>query len=53
AAQEQGLRGVRKAQVKLATFFLLRNEQRLARQVYSDMANENLERLALIRDELM
>ncbi|MEY4581123.1 MAG: hypothetical protein RL701_5826, partial [Pseudomonadota bacterium] len=39
AAQEQGLRGVRKAQVKLATFFLLRNEQRLARQVYSDMAN--------------
>jgi hypothetical protein len=53
AVQEQSLRGVRKAQVKLATFFLQRGEDELARQVYSDMANEDRLRLASIRDELV
>jgi len=51
--QETSLRGVRKAQVKLATFFLLRNEEALARQVFSDMANEDPARLVSIRDELI
>ncbi|HEX4354622.1 MAG TPA: DUF2254 domain-containing protein, partial [Polyangiales bacterium] len=50
--QEQSLRGVRKAQIKLATFFLMREEEPRARQVYIDMANEDLTRLASIRDEL-
>lgn len=51
--QEVSLRGVRKAQVKLATYFLLRGETALARQVYEDMSAEPRERLASIRDELM
>jgi hypothetical protein len=52
AVQEQSLRGVRKAQVKLATFYLMRSDELRARQVYSDMAGEDLTRLASIRDEL-
>jgi hypothetical protein len=52
AVQEQSLRGVRKAQVKLATFYLMRSDEPRARQVYIDMANEDLARLASIRDEL-
>ncbi len=42
AVQEQSLRGVRKAQIKLATFFLMRGDEARARQVYIDMANEDL-----------
>ncbi|MET0390903.1 MAG: DUF2254 family protein [Polyangiales bacterium] len=53
AVQEQSLRGVRKAQVKLATFFMLRGEETLARQVYHDMAHEDRALLASIRDELI
>ncbi|NOY91456.1 MAG: DUF2254 domain-containing protein [Deltaproteobacteria bacterium] len=51
--QETSLRGVRKAQVKLATHYLRRGAENLARQVYDDMACESRERLASIRDELM
>lgn len=50
--QEQGLRGVRKAQVKLATFFLAYGRHELAHEIYLDMANEDHPRLASIRDDL-
>jgi len=51
--QELSLRGVRKAQVKLATYFLVHGEEALARRVYKDMENERPERMASIRDELL
>lgn len=52
-AQEASLRGVRKAHIKLATYYLLHNEHDLARRVYEDMSDENLTRLVSIRDELL
>lgn len=52
AEHEQGLRGVRKAQVKLAAIFLEEGGTDLAREIYLDMASEDRSRLALIRDEL-
>ena len=52
-AQETSLRGVRKAQLKLASYFLLRGDEGLAREVYYDMKDERAERLASIRDELL
>ena len=51
--QEKSLRGVRKAQLKLATYYLLHDDEPLARLVFEDMRNERRERLASIRDELM
>lgn len=51
--QDASLRGVRKAQVKLATFFLERGDEARARRVQKDMADEGPERLASIRDELL
>jgi hypothetical protein len=51
--QDASLRGVRKAQVKLATFFLERGDEARARRVQRDMAEEGPERLASIRDELL
>lgn len=51
--QELSLRGVRKAQVKLATFYLLNGAEDLAREVFRDMEAERPERLASIRDELL
>jgi hypothetical protein len=51
--QESTLRGVRRAQVQLATFFLARGDPERARRVYDDMALERPERLASIRDELL
>lgn len=51
--QETSLRGVRKAQVKLATFYLLKGEEALAREVFDDMAGEQPQRLASIRNELL
>lgn len=51
--QETSLRGVRKAQVKLATYYLLEGEQGLAREVFEDMSGERPERLASIRNELL
>jgi hypothetical protein len=53
AMQENSLRGVRKAQLKLASYFLLRDEERLAREIWTDMRDERPERLASIRDELL
>jgi hypothetical protein len=53
AAEEKALRGVRKAQAKLATFYLLRGETAHARAIYEDMARESPERLRSIRDELL
>jgi hypothetical protein len=53
AVQERSLRGVRKAQIKLATFFLLRENGERARLVFLDMAADDHQRLASIRDELM
>jgi hypothetical protein len=50
--QESSLRGVRKAQVKLATYFLQKGDQTRARQIHEDMAAEDLVRMASIRDEL-
>jgi hypothetical protein len=52
-AQERSLRGVRKAQLKLASYFLLRGDEALAREVFRDMGDERPERLASIRDELL
>jgi uncharacterized membrane protein len=51
--QEASLRGVRKAQVKLATYYLLHGDEKLAREVYRDMKDEDENRLASIRDELL
>ncbi|HVZ33991.1 MAG TPA: DUF2254 family protein [Polyangiaceae bacterium] len=51
--QEASLRGVRKAQLKLASYFLLQGDEALAREVYQDMKDERPERLASIRDELL
>jgi hypothetical protein len=52
-AEEKALRGVRKAQAKLATFYLQRGEAAHARAIYDDMAQESPERLRSIRDELL
>lgn len=51
--QEASLKGVRKAQVKLASYFLLRGDHHHATLVYKDMANEDVQRIAAIRDELL
>ncbi|MCC6747662.1 MAG: DUF2254 domain-containing protein [Deltaproteobacteria bacterium] len=52
-AEERSLRGVRKAQLKLATYYLLREGEELARLIFRDMEHERPERLASIRDELL
>ena len=49
-AEEKALRGVRKAQAKLASFYLLRGHAPHARAIYQDMAQESPERLRSIRD---
>lgn len=51
--QESSLRGVRKAQVKLATYYLQRNETALARKIYRDMREERPDRLRSIRAEML
>jgi hypothetical protein len=50
--QEERLRDVRRVQVQLATFFLVRGDEARARRIHADMKDERPERLALIRDEL-
>jgi hypothetical protein len=50
--QEQGLKGVRKAQVKLAAYYLNVGEEDKARRIREDMEAEPRERLRAIRDEL-
>jgi hypothetical protein len=52
-AEERALRGVRKAQAKLASYYLLHDQQARARKIYEDMAHESPERLRSIRDELL
>jgi hypothetical protein len=52
-ANEASLRGVRKAQVKLAAYYLARDDRPRARKVYDDMAHEDVQRLRSIRDELL
>lgn len=49
---EERLRGVRRAQVRLATFFLMRGDEDRARRIQQDMADERPERLAAIHEEL-
>ncbi len=53
AAREASLRGVRKAQVRLATYYLLGSDEEAAREVFRDMRDERPARLASIRDELL
>lgn len=52
AVQEASLRGVRKAQVKVATYYLVNGDEVRARRVYEDMASEDPTRIGSIRDEL-
>jgi hypothetical protein len=52
-AQELALRGVRKAQAKLATYYLLHDQPARARRIYDDMASESPDRLRSIRDEML
>jgi hypothetical protein len=49
---EASLRGVRKAQIKLATFYLVEGAEDLARAIFRDMKDEVPGRLASIRQEL-
>lgn len=50
--QEKSLRGVRRAQVKLATMYLCHGAEAVARRIRDDMAEEPLERLRSIWQEL-
>jgi hypothetical protein len=50
--QEKGLLGVRKAQVKLAAYFLDAGEEAKARLIADDMSDEPAERLMAIREQL-
>lgn len=49
---DQGLKGVRKAQAKLAAYYLQAGERARAARIREDMAGEPRERLRAIRDEL-
>jgi hypothetical protein len=49
---EASLRGVRKAQIKLATFYLTNDAEDLARVIFEDMRAELPTRLTSIREEL-
>jgi hypothetical protein len=51
-SQEKGLLGVRKAQVKLASHYLLRGLEERARTICADMKDEPRERLLTIRQQL-
>ncbi|MCG8424533.1 MAG: DUF2254 domain-containing protein [Proteobacteria bacterium] len=50
--QEKGLLGVRKAQVKLAAYYLTAGEEQKARLIAKDMKSEPKTRLQVIRDQL-
>lgn len=52
-AQEKALRGVRKAQAKLAAYYLLAGAEPRARQICADMRVEATDRLRSIRDEML
>ena len=50
--QESALSGVRKAQVKIATYYLSCGDSERARRIYDDMRHESQERLRTIHLEL-
>ena len=50
---EKALRGVRKAQVKLATYYLVHGADGHAQRICDDMRSESPERLASIRAEML
>lgn len=50
--QEASLRGVRKAQIKLATHYLVHGDEPHARRIFQDMRGERKERIDGIRAEL-
>ena len=52
-AEERALRGVRKAQAKLASHYLLSGDPARARRIHDDMAHESPDRLRSIRDEML
>jgi hypothetical protein len=52
-AEERALRGVRKAQAKLASYYLSTGETARARAIFDDMAAESPARLRSIRDEML
>jgi hypothetical protein len=52
-AEERALRGVRKAQAKLASYYLANGEASRAQAIYEDMKNEAPDRLRSIRDEML
>ncbi len=52
-SQESMLRGVRKAQAKLASYYLVAGAEQHARTIFTDMRDERPERLRSIRDELL
>ncbi len=52
-SQERRLRGVRRCQVQLATFYMDRGDDLSARRIFSDMEDESTERLCAVRDELL
>ncbi len=52
-AHEVALKGVRKAQVKLASYYLAAGAEQQVDVIFSDMASESRERLRAIRDELV
>ncbi len=52
-AEEKTLRGVRKAQAKLASFYLLNGAESEARKIYDDMKDEPAERLRSLCEELV
>jgi hypothetical protein len=51
-SQEKGLLGVRKAQVKLAAYYLTAGDEAKAQLIAGDMRDEPAQRLAVIRDQL-
>jgi hypothetical protein len=51
--QESGLQGIRKAQVKLACYYLVAGADDRAKRIAADMAGEDKERLASIREQLV
>jgi len=53
AQQEVSLRGVRKAQIKLATYYLQKGETELARRIHLDMREERPDRLRSIKHEML
>jgi hypothetical protein len=51
--QESGLQGIRKAQIKLACYYLAVGADERAKRIARDMEGEDRERLASIREQLM